>query len=180
MIHVPVLTKEVLENLNPVSNENFIDCTVGHGGHAKLILEKTGPEGKVLGIDQDPKQIEICKSQLEGFGRRAVLVNSSYINLKEIIEKNDFKPVNGILLDLGMSSWHLEESGRGFSFQKSEPLDMRYNPDSDAETAEEIVNYWSEDDLESILREYGEERFSRMIARKIIEERKMNCRMKII
>jgi len=173
MIHVPVLPKEVLENLDPRQNENFVDGTVGHGGHAKLILEKTGPEGKLLGIDQDPKQIEICREQLKGFKERVTLANGSYINLKKITEDNNFKPVNGILLDLGMSSWHLEESGRGFSFLKSEPLDMRYNPNDELETAEEIVNRWNEDDLESILREYGEERFSRMIARRIVEERKV-------
>ncbi len=172
MIHEAVLKKEVLKFLNPESNENFIDCTVGHGGHTKNILEKTGPKGRVLGIDLDPEQIKICQSQLGEFKERIILINSSYIKLKEIIKKNNFQPVHGILLDLGMSSWHIEESNKGFSFKKNEPLDMRYNPGAGSLIAEEIVNSWREQDLERIFREYGEERFFERIARAIVRERK--------
>lgn len=168
-MHIPVLPKEVLEYLNPKSNENFIDCTVGHGGHAKLILEKIGPEGKVLGIDQDSEQIKICEAEIK---ERIILINSSYINLKEIVQKNNFKP-NGILLDLGMSSWHLDDSGRGFAFMKNEPLDMRYDAKNNELTARQIINSWSENDIEGILREYGEERLSRRIAKAIIEARRI-------
>src|SRR3989344_6342549 len=102
MAHIPVLTKEVLEYLNPKENENFIDCTVGQGGHAKLILEKTGPEGKVLGIDADSEQIENCRELLKNFEKRLILENDSYANLSEIVKKENFGQVNGILLDLGM------------------------------------------------------------------------------
>ena len=105
---------------------------------------------------------------------RLVLVNDSYTNLKEIIEKYNFGPIQGILFDLGMSSWHLEESGRGFSFQKDEPLDMRYNPQQNPLTAQEILNRWPEKEVERILGEYGEERFARRIAKKISEIRKEN------
>ena len=167
MIHKPVLEKEVIECLDPKPNENFIDCTLGHGGHARLILERTSPNGKLVGIDQDPEQIKIAKEQLKEFGSRLIAVNSSYTHLKEIAKDIT---VNGILLDMGMSSWHLEDSKRGFSFQKDEPLDMRYDP-SQAETAEDIVNHYSEEDLARIFSEYGQERFAARIARAIVRKR---------
>ena len=170
-MHIPVLKKEVLGYLDPKENENFVDCTVGHGGHAKAILERTSPAGKVLGIDSDLKQIKICQSQLKEFKERIILVSSSYTKIKKIVKKNNFQPINGILLDLGMSSWHLENSGRGFSFLKDEPLDMRYNNDNNL-TAEEIVNSWGQKEIETILKEYGEERSAKEISQKIIEERK--------
>lgn len=172
MTHIPVLTKEVLEYLNPKENENFIDCTVGQGGHAKLILEKTGPQGKVLGIDADSEQIENCRKLLKNFGKRLILVNNTYANLPEIIKKENFGQVNGILLDMGVSSWQLEKSQKGFSFLKDEPLDMRYDDKTNSLTAEIILNEWPEDKIEEILKEYGEERFARQIAKNIIEHRK--------
>jgi len=175
-MHIPVLPKEVIQYLNPKPNENFIDATFGQGGHTDLILKENKPQGKVLGIDIDPAQIENAKLQASNveFKNRLILVNDSYINLKNIVEKYDFKPINGILFDLGMSSQHLEESGRGFSFQKDEPLDMRYGKNQKHLTAENIVNEWLEKEIEQILREYGEERFSRKIAQEIIQTRKKN------
>jgi len=189
MIHKAVLQKEVLEYLDIKPNENFIDCTIGEGGHTLAILEENKPNGKVLGIDQD---LEILKKIK--FQDRLILVNDSYINLKKIVEKYNFERVHpvrgqrvqaeaqrnqtsngvhGILFDLGMSSWHLEKSGRGFTFLKDEPLDMRYNPKVDSLTAQEIINHWSESGIEKILKEYGEERFSRRIAREITKERQI-------
>jgi len=170
-IHKPVLTKEVLEYLNPKENENFIDCTVGQGGHAKLILEKTGPNGKVLGIDADQEQIKNCRELLKNFEKRLILENDSYANLPKIIKKENFGPINGILLDLGMSSWQLEKSEKGFSFLKDEPLDMRYDSKNQNLTAEQIINEWPENKIEEILKEYGEESFARQISKKISEER---------
>ena len=170
MIHIPVLTKEVLELLDPSQNENFIDCTVGEGGHATLILERNKPLGKVLGIDLDENQINSCRLKIKD--ERLVLVHDSYINIKEIVEKINFLTVNGVLLDLGYSSWHLEESGKGFSFQKDEVLDMRYN-DGQLLTAKIIVNEYSQNEIENILKEYGEEKFAKQIAKKIVEERKI-------
>ncbi len=166
-MHIPVLQKEVLQYLNPKANENFIDCTIGGAGHTLAILEKTGSEGKVLGIDRDPELLKDIRKQ-----KRLILVCDNFSNLKEIVRKNKFTKVHGILFDLGMSSWHLDESGRGFSFQKREPLDMKYNPQTQL-TAEKIVNYWSKFDIEKILKEYGEEKFAYQIAEKIIEERKL-------
>ncbi len=181
MLHKPVLVKEILEYLNPKPNENFIDATIGEGGHTIEILKKNGPDGKVLGIDWDESQIKNAKENIKEFKERIILENDSYANLKEIIEKENFGSVDGILLDIGMSSWQLE-SGKGFSFMKDEPLDMRYNGEipnyksqiTNELTAEKIVNEWSENEIEKILREYGEEKFSKKIAKKITEERKIN------
>lgn len=172
MIHAAVLKKEVLEFLDPKQNENFVDCTVGEGGHAEEILNKNGPDGKVLGIDLDPQQI-VSSHWLEAIYKdRVILANDSYANLKEILERKNFGPVNGILLDLGMSSAQLEGTHKGFSFQIDQGLDMRYNDVSGYLTAEKIVNEWPEEKIEETLREYGEEKFSRKIAKNIIEQRK--------
>ncbi len=177
-MHIPVLQKEVIEFLDSKPNENFIDATIGLGGHTLAILTKNGPRGKVLGIDQDPEQIENCKLKIENFKERVILVRDSYANLKEIVGRENFKNISGILFDLGMSIWHIEESGRGFSFLRNEPLDMRYDKNSKFKiqnsklTAEKILNEYSEEELKNIFKEYGEERFAKRIAKKIIESRK--------
>jgi len=168
MIHIPVLQKEVIEYLNPKKNENFIDATIDGGGHTKEILKRNRPNGKVLGIELDN---DIFKKLKKERIERLVLINDSYINLKKVILKYNFKPVNGILFDLGMSSWHLEESKRGFSFLKNETLDMRYDKNNKL-TAEKIINNFKEEEIEKILKEYGEEKFSKRIAKEIINERK--------
>ncbi|MBI3337341.1 MAG: 16S rRNA (cytosine(1402)-N(4))-methyltransferase RsmH [Candidatus Staskawiczbacteria bacterium] len=172
MIHIPVLTKEVLELLKPGRNENFVDCTIGEGGHAAAILEKNGPEGKVLGIDLDPSQILSSRWLETKFKGRIVLANDSYANLQKIIKENNFVPINGILLDLGMSSRHIEELKKGFSFKSDQALDMRYGDLANDLTAEIILNEWPEDKIEEILKEYGEEKFAGRIAKNIAEERK--------
>jgi len=185
MVHVPVLPKQVLEYLNPKANENFIDATIGEGGHSIGILEKNKPNGKVLGIEIDSEQIKNCGKRLKKFKDRIILVNDSYTNLKEIVEKNNFGSINGILFDLGMSSWHLEESGRGFSFLRDEPLIMRYarnqtqslklktGLNSEILTAEIIINQWPEKKLAKIFKEYGEERYARRIAQGIVQNREI-------
>jgi len=172
MAHTPVLQKEVLEYLDPKPSENFIDCTIDGGGHASAILERNKPNGKVLGIDWDQNQIENWGLKIENFKNRLTLVCDNFVNLKEIAKKEKFSQVSGILFDLGMSSWHLEESGRGFSFLKKEPLDMRYNPQSPL-TAEKIINYWSKSEIEKILKDFGEESFFQEIADRIINFRKI-------
>jgi len=171
MIHVPVLKKQVLQYLNPGQNENFVDCTVGEGGHSQNILENNGPKGKVLGIDLDPEQAKNSEWLTSNFKNRVVIVNDSYVNLTNIIEKNNFNPVNGILLDLGMSSVHVDGSQKGFSFKFDQELDMRYDDQRNDLTAEIIVNEWPEDKICKILEEYGEEHFAKKIARKIVEQR---------
>ncbi len=176
MIHIPVLQKEVLDFLDPKPNENFIDCTVGGGGHAISILKATGLGGKVLGIDWDSEMIKSLRlaTQNTEFQNILVLACDNYANLKEIVKKNNFGPIHGILFDLGLSTWHLEKSKRGFSFKNDEPLDMRYNPDVSVLKARDILNSWPEDKLSKILWEYGGERFAPKIARKVVEQRKGN------
>ncbi|MDD2696637.1 MAG: 16S rRNA (cytosine(1402)-N(4))-methyltransferase RsmH [Candidatus Pacebacteria bacterium] len=176
MNHVPVLQKETIQYLDPKTNENFIDCTLGGGGHTLAILEKNEPKGKVLSIDADQEIIKNFESgtSTKEFKKRLTLVNDNFANLKEIVRREKFTKVSGILFDLGMSSWHLETSGRGFSFLKQEPLDMRYDPKGPL-TARKIVNFWSEPEIERILREFGEEKFSQMIAQEIVRERNVRA-----
>jgi len=170
--HIPVLQKEVLQYLDPKANENFIDCTLGLAGHTLAILERNSPKGKILGIDADQEVIKNLKLKIKNFSKRIILIADNFVNLKEIVRKEKFAGVHGILFDLGLSSWDLEESGRGFSFKKNEPLDMRYSLQNKF-PAEKIVNYWSKFDIEKILRDYGEERKAGYIAQEIIEKRKI-------
>ncbi|PIU14154.1 16S rRNA (cytosine(1402)-N(4))-methyltransferase [bacterium (Candidatus Gribaldobacteria) CG08_land_8_20_14_0_20_39_15] len=193
-MHIPVLLKEVIDLLSPQSNENFIDCTLGFAGHAKEILERNRPKGRILGIEWDIEKIKNQELRIKN-QERIIVVNDSYTNLKNIIEREKFHPINGILLDLGMSSWDLEQSGRGFTFQKDEPLIMSYvynkseilnskfetnskfkiqNSKQENLTAREILNYWSEEEIARILKEYGQERFAKNIARKIVEIRRQH------
>ncbi len=172
-MHIPVLQKEVIQYLDPKPNQNFIDCTIGEGGHSLAITERISPKGRVLGIDWSPELTMGFPVGLQSkIKNNLVLVCDNFANLKSVVEKYKFKPIQGILFDLGMSSWHLEESGKGFSFQRKEPLDMRYNLQNQL-TAEKILNYWSKFEIEKILKEYGEEKFARQIAKVIIEERKI-------
>lgn len=169
-LHESVLKKEVIKYLSPKPNENFIDATFNGGGHSLEILKKTLPRGKILGIELDKELLEKTKKRFESFKERLILVNDNFKNLKKIAEEKKFKNISGILFDLGFSSWHIEKSERGFSFLRDELLDMRYKKNGIA--AMDIVNKWQKEDIEKILRIYGEERYSRKIAEKIIEERK--------
>lgn len=176
-IHRPVLLNEVIYYLDPKPNENFIDATYGLGGHAAAIISENGPRGKILGIELDPELFARAvaaegKSKNKKFKNRLTVVNDSFTNIRNIISKNKFYPVDGILFDLGISSWHLESSGRGFSFQKDEKLDMRINQDFRRITAGEIINQWNVKDLARLFREYGEERYAGRIARAIYEVRR--------
>lgn len=167
-MHIPVLLKEVLECLNPGKNENFIDCTLNGGGHTQAILKMNGPKGKVLGIEWDKEIYEnIQKQKLE----RLIAINDSYANLKNIVEENNFTDVSGILFDLGMSSYQIDEAKRGFSFTKNQPLIMAYGETD--KNAKEIINQYSPNELEKIISEYGEEKFAKKIAKKIAETRKI-------
>lgn len=170
-MHISVLKEKVIEYLAPKPNEHFIDCTIGQGGHAVALLEKTGPKGKVLGIDQDPAFLSQLRQTVQKkYKNRLILAEGNFAHITAIAQQEKFRPVRGILFDLGFSSLHIEESKRGFSFQKQELLDMRYSV-SNPVTAEKIVNYWSKADIERILKEYGEEQFSKEIAQAIAEQR---------
>ena len=167
--HIPVLLNEVMQYLNPQPNQNFVDCTFGFGGHSKAILEKIKPNGRVLGIEWDADKFSIYNFQFSK--ERLTIINDSYANLKDVVARENFNNINGILLDLGLSSWEIENSGRGFSFQKNEPLDMRFSQNQDL-TAKEIVNNYTEQELGKIFQEYGQERFAKNIASNIVQVRK--------
>ena len=168
-MHKSVLLKESIAILNPQPGEFFIDGTIGSGGHSEAILEKIGPSGKLLGIDWDRKAIENCKLGIGNFSN-VILVNGNYANLTEILKEKKLPKADGLIIDLGFSSEQIENSNKGFSFMKDEPLIMRYA--NEGLTAAEIVNSFNEKDLADIFWKYGEERFSRQIAKKIVEERK--------
>lgn len=153
----------------------MIDATVDGGGHGIAMLKRIKPAGRLLGLEWDPQIYAGLKMKLEGLGfaEEAVLANESYTSLKIVAEKNDFMGADAILFDLGMSSWHIEESGRGFSFQRDEPLDMRFNPlNGQSLTAAEVVNKYSPEKLVEVLKNLGEERFARRIAEKIVSARR--------
>ena len=169
-MHVPVLLKEVMEALNPKPGEFFIDGTIGAGGHAKEILNRIGPKGRILGIDWDKRAIERLKNEMPG-GRKIILVAGNYAELPEILKNNRLPKADGLVIDLGFSSDQLDRSGRGFSFLKDEVLDMRYSAENEL-TAAEVINSFPQKDLEEIFYDYGEERFSRKIAKAVIEERR--------
>ncbi len=164
-MHKPVLLNEVIEYLDPKPNQNFIDCTVGEAGHSLAILNRNQPDGKVLGIDTDNESLKRIKPT-----ERLVLINGNFKDLKTIAGENNFVKVNGVLFDLGLSSWQLDESGKGFSYKKDEPLTMIFN-NSQVVTAQEIINTWPEEELIKIFKEYGEERFARKIVQKIVQYR---------
>jgi len=176
------MKEEVIRFLDPKPGENFVDCTVGLGGHALAILERNKPDGRVLGIDFDPEILEELKQKVKGteFERRLILVCDNFANLEAVAEKHGFVGVSGVFFDLGLSSWHLEASGRGFSFWRNEPLDMRYNPQLNTLTAEAILNTWNLKEIERILRVYGEERFARRIAKEIVNSRPLKTTIDLV
>ncbi len=168
--HTPVLLDEVIEYLKPQPNQNFIDCTLGGGGHAKAILKRTGPNGKLLGIDLDEQAIKAASQNLQKFKDRMVLINDNYQNLNQIVYDTGFNKINGILLDLGLSNYQIQAEARGFSFKGDSFLDMRFGKTE--QTAADIINNYKEADLIRIFKEYGEERYAKQIAREIVDLRK--------
>jgi len=169
MKHIPVLQHEVIEFLAPHSNQNIIDATLGFGGHAKLILEKIGPKGHLLGIEWDENALEEAKNNLEIFGDHFQYYLGNYVDLGLIVRDWKVKEIAGILIDLGPSTYQLTDESRGFTFKKDSPLDMRQNQKQKL-SAYDIVNKYSQKELQDILSS-GEERFSKAISKRIVEER---------
>lgn len=168
--HRPVLLAEVVEGLQVHPGGVYIDCTLGEGGHAQALLEASAPDGRLLGLEVDPDSLEVARQRLALFGERALLVRASYAHLGDVARQHGWQGVDGILFDLGLSSRLLEASGRGFSFQREEPLDMRFDPEGPL-TAATILNTWTERDIERIFSQYGDERRSRAIARAVVQAR---------
>lgn len=148
----------------------ILDCTVGYGGHAELLLESCVSGTTVIGLDRDSRAIDFCRQRLVRFGERAVLLRGNHRDLKRHLAEAGFSSVDGVLFDLGVSSPQLDDPDRGFSFQREGPLDMRMDQTTGM-TAAELVNTGTEGDLADIIFQYGEERYSRRIARAIVRER---------
>lgn len=169
-MHTPVLLHEVIEALNPSPGEFVIDGTLGAGGHARAIIERIGKFGMFLGTDWDPDAVLNFKAPESGTVQKIITRNASYTAIPEILHDEELPKADGLLLDLGFSSTQIDDAKRGFSFQHDGPLDMRYT--SCTETAAEIVNSYREEELADILYKYGDERFSRQIAERIVKERR--------
>lgn len=170
MNHQPVLYHEIIHALQPKDKGQYVDGTLGAGGHARGILEACAPDGRLLGLDVDPQALALARENLAPYGERARLIQASYDSLTEILREIGWGAVDGILLDLGLSSMQLDIPERGFSFQQDAPLDMRFDPAS-SPTAADLVNTLPKDELADLIFRYGEERASRRIAQAIIKAR---------
>ena len=176
--HTPVLLDEVVSALAVQPGGRYVDCTLGGGGHAAAILERSAPGGQLLGIDADPAAIKVAGGKLAAHRDSILLVNANFVKLQAICLEYDFQPVHGILFDLGVSSLQLDGADRGFSFQHEAPLDMRFSPDQEV-TVDDIVNRYSEAEIARIIRTYGEEGYSHRIARHIVKERPVKTTLEL-
>jgi 16S rRNA (cytosine1402-N4)-methyltransferase len=172
MRHIPVLLKETVEALSLKPGAKVIDCTLGDAGHSEEILRRISPGGKLLGLDADEESLERAKNFLKLYQKQITLVRTNFAHVTEVANAEGFNEPDAILMDLGWSTPQFEERGRGFSFEGSERLDMRYDIHSVSQTAAEILNNYPKAELEKIFRQYAEEKFSKEIAEKIGEKRK--------
>ena len=168
--HVSVMLNECIENLKINSNGIYVDGTMGGAGHSLEIVKKLSKDGMLIGIDRDLEALEFAKQKLKDF-KNVKYINDNHDNISKILEELDIGKVDGILLDLGVSSYQIDEKSRGFTYMKNGPLDMRMDK-TQTLTAEIVVNTYKEEDLANIIFEYGEEKFSRRIAKNICEYRK--------
>ena len=169
-IHVPVLLGEVVAWLRPQPQGCYVDCTVGLGGTAERVLRDSAPDGKLIGIDRDPQAIAQAQTRLQAYGARVRLFCENFQRVKSVMSLANTERADGILFDLGVSSDQLDRPERGLSFQQDGPLDMRMNP-THGQTAEDLVNTFSEMQLANIIHTLGEERYARRIARAIVRVR---------
>lgn len=170
--HIPVLVREVLAYLQPRPGGVYLDCTVGVGGHAEAILQAAGETARLIGIDRDPEALTVAGKRLQQFGDRVELVHGDYRELPRLASALNLTEVSGVLFDLGVSSLQLDDPSRGFSFTLEGPLDMRMDRQAQGPTARELLHQLPAEALAEIIRQYGEERWARKIAGRIVEERK--------
>ena len=173
-IHIPVLFHQVLDGLRVRPGGQYIDATVGGGGHAAGILAALSPDGRLLGLDRDPAAIETARARLAADAARVVLVHSAFDHLAQIARANRCVPTNGVLFDLGFSSLQLDNPERGFAFGTDGPLDMRFDPAGGGDTAADLVNYLSVEELTALLFRYGEEKQARRITKAIVAARPLH------
>lgn len=176
--HIPVLYDEVLQLLRPRPGGRYVDGTVGAGGHSAGILQASAPDGRVLAFDRDPEAIAYARQRLAKYGDRVIFVQASYTEMGRLASAHGFDPVDGILLDLGLSSRQLEDGDRGFSFMREGPLDMRFDP-TQGETAADLVNTLDEAELADIFWRYGEVQQSRKVARAVVENRPIETTLQL-
>lgn len=169
-MHRPVLYHEIIHALRPQPGGRYVDCTIGAGGHAEGILHASSPDGRLLGLDVDPVAIELARERLSAYGSRVYLVRDSYAAVPVHLTALGWKEVDGIVMDLGVSSMQLDTPERGFSFQADTPLDMRFDP-GNPRTAADLVNRLAEDELAEIIFRYGDEMRARQVARAIVTAR---------
>ena len=172
--HQPVMPRETVERLVLRQDGMYVDATVGEGGHASLVLQASAPQGIVLGVDRDPRSLARAVYRLARYGDRFIPLAGGYASLDDFASERGIAQVDGALFDLGFSSRQVEAEGYGFSFQRDEPLDMRFNPEEDLPTASHLVNDLSEQELGQLIFRYGEERRARAIARAIVRNRPIN------
>ncbi len=168
--HVSVLLNECIENLNIKPDGVYVDCTMGGAGHSKEIVKRLSKNGLFIGFDQDKNAIETAKERLKDYSDRVKFIHSNFENLKEELEKIGVYKIDGVLADLGVSSHQLDEADRGFSYMQDAPLDMRMDIRKDF-SAYDVVNAYSEEELARIIKEYGEDNWSKRIAKFIVEKR---------
>ncbi len=169
-IHQPVMLNEILDLLQVGANQDYLDGTLGLGGHAAAILERSAPEGRLIGIDRDSKALSLARKRLERFGARVLFQKGTYDRAAEYLQTLGLGEIDGMILDLGVSSLQLDDAGRGFGFLQDSALDMRMDLEEEV-TARELLDDLPEKELEAIFREYGEERFAKRIARRIVHSR---------
>lgn len=170
--HKSVLLNETIENLNIKEDGIYADLTLGKGGHSKEILKKLSPNGLLIGVDQDKDAIKAARENLKDFSN-VLYFNENFENIENVLDEAGFNRIDGALMDIGVSSYQIDNEDRGFSYMKDGPLDMRMNKDNEL-TAKQIVNDYSLDELWKIFSEYGEERYSKTIAKAIVDYRKMH------
>ena len=170
--HVPVMSTETIKYLNPKSDGIYIDGTIGAGGHANQILSMLSPKGRLIGIDRDGEALKICEKRFSSFKNLVSLHHTSYDNIKKILDELGIQKVDGILLDLGLSSLQLNSENRGFSFKNNGRIDMRFDKNQDT-TAADLIKSLSENELADIIFQFGEERRSRRISKAIKQSPKL-------
>jgi len=171
--HIPVLLNETIELLDCKPGDIIVDGTLGGGGHAYEILKRIAPEGLLVGIDRDPEALEAAREKLAFFSNSLITVHDNFANLKEIMQRLSLTYIDGMVIDLGVSSYQLDEGRRGFSYQEDAKLDMRMDPQQDL-SAYEVVNEYEQDRLARVIAEYGEERWAKRIAEFIVKRRPIN------